>query len=213
MIVLLYTTYERPLPNDSFDQYLEQLPQSLVSQIRSYRKWEDQHNSLFGKILLKRGLEMIGYPTCLLGTIRYNYFKRPFLEGNIDFNVSHSGKRIGVVISDSHRVGIDLENILPVDIMDFKSCWSGKEWHKIIRSENLYHTFYSMWTRKEAIVKAEGIGLNIPLRSVNVLKDAVLINNNCWHLKSLDLFDNCAIHIALDTDVDTSEIVVASTTL
>lgn len=212
MIILLYTQYDHPLSSQLFDRYLNQLPQSLAYKVTSYRKWEDQQNTLFGKILLKKGLEMMGQPSSLLDTIRYNCFKKPFIVGGIDFNVSHSGTRIAVVMSDSHRVGIDVENILPVDIVDFKTCWSDDEWQEITHSTKRYHTFYSLWTRKEAVVKAEGAGLNIPLRDVNVMQDSVLLNDNCWHLKSLSLFDQCAVHIALDKNASVNEIITASTT-
>ncbi len=100
--------------------------------------------------------------------------KKPFIRldpsVDIQFNVAHSGDWILIAISDN-PVGIDIEFIdgaffysemLPV-------CFSKAEIDYITNSEIPHATFYLLWTRKEALVKASGQGIETELESVPCL--------------------------------------------
>ena len=55
--------------------------------------------------------------------------------------------------------------------MTLKNCFSGSEWQAIINSPNSLVSFYRYWTRKEAVLKAYGSGLNIDPIEVQILSD------------------------------------------
>jgi 4'-phosphopantetheinyl transferase len=94
------------------------------------------------------------------------------LESRIRFNLSHSHGLAVYAFSRCCEVGIDLELIRP----DFASngiaeqCFSPNELRELraLPPELRAEGFFLGWTRKEAYVKARGVGLRIPLDSFSV---------------------------------------------
>ncbi|OJG66168.1 phosphopantetheine-protein transferase domain [Enterococcus moraviensis] len=93
---------------------------------------------------------------------------KPYLEGfpNIQFNYSHSGDYIILGISDK-KVGIDIEEITPIDLSIAEHYFCSKEYSAIMaeREEHQVETFFSIWCLKESYVKYTGKGMTIPLTS------------------------------------------------
>jgi len=93
----------------------------------------------------------------------------------VEFNISHSGGLVLLAATLGTPVGIDLEVPRPgVELQEilerFFSPGEVAEWHRLpasLRSDG----FYSLWTRKEAVVKALGRGLSLPLDSFQVTLD------------------------------------------
>jgi 4'-phosphopantetheinyl transferase len=95
---------------------------------------------------------------------------RPILAtpaGHLHFNLSHSDDGAIVAFSHSAPVGIDIEVVR--DIRDFVSIavhyFARTEVEHLLRldPEQRLAGFYVTWTRKEAFVKALGLGLSFPL--------------------------------------------------
>jgi len=108
---------------------------------------------------------------------RVNEFGKPELverqarEG-LSFNTSHSDGVAVVAVGRSVRLGIDVERLKPLAEADSIAA------HYFARNEaaafaaldagNRVSGFYNAWTRKEAVVKALGGGLSIPLDTFEV---------------------------------------------
>ncbi len=73
----------------------------------------------------------------------------------IDFNISHSNHFVVCAISTNCKIGIDIEQIKPTSLFDFKDRFSEEEWKIILTSDNTYFWFYYYWTAKEAAIKAD----------------------------------------------------------
>lgn len=87
------------------------------------------------------------------------------------FNLSYTENRAMIGIGDGSEIGIDIEWLnRPMAIDDMLSaCFSATEIEYITsQQENVRHRFFTLWTRKEAILKltAEGIGEHLPLFEV-----------------------------------------------
>nr|WP_244491575.1 4'-phosphopantetheinyl transferase superfamily protein [Paenibacillus jamilae] len=82
------------------------------------------------------------------------------------FNVSHSGKWVVCAIDD-HPLGIDIEQLRPIDFEVGRVCFSDTEYDALMHqdAESRLSYFYDLWTLKESFVKAEGQGLTLPLKS------------------------------------------------
>lgn len=84
-------------------------------------------------------------------------------EANIGFNVSHSGDLMLIAVAPIDRVGVDVEQIRPMDqakrIAERYFCPS--EWASIRDAPpgRTTETFLKAWTRKEAVAKAMGEGI------------------------------------------------------
>lgn len=124
---------------------------------------------------------------CLLGDLiaRYAICKRMNLSNNqlrfsnnpygkplllnskdIHFNLSHSGDWV-VCSVDCFPVGIDVEEIKPIDYDIAKRFFSKEEYHDLMKKneDKKLTYFYKLWTLKESYIKAVGKGLSIDLSS------------------------------------------------
>ncbi|MBA3829832.1 MAG: 4'-phosphopantetheinyl transferase superfamily protein [Taibaiella sp.] len=94
--------------------------------------------------------------------------KKPHMKGSdFHYNVSHSGDWILIAIS-GRKVGIDIEYINPEfaynDILD--QCFSSQDAGRILTDRDSRVLFYNWWTRKEALLKSSGKGLDDDLPAI-----------------------------------------------
>jgi 4'-phosphopantetheinyl transferase len=82
---------------------------------------------------------------------------------DLHVNVSHSGDLVAVAVSRAGPVGVDVEQIVDVDVAGLSSVVLAPDETADERSG-----FFTYWTRKEAVVKATGDGLLVPLNEVRV---------------------------------------------
>lgn len=92
----------------------------------------------------------------------------------LEFNISHSANRILIAVSSAGPVGVDIEKILPEPPYEVALiAFSQNEWVALERlpAQRRGKVFYDLWTRKEALVKAMGRGLDIELQDIDVSPD------------------------------------------
>lgn len=104
---------------------------------------------------------------------------KPALRGGeLDFNVSHSGDRVAIAIAaGGSPVGIDIEVEQPrmTDLVVLaRRYFSAGEAREVERAADVdadaaMRLFFTIWTAKEAVIKAVGGGLSIELASFSVL--------------------------------------------
>ncbi len=105
---------------------------------------------------------------------RANGFGKPELDlsdpSSLHFNLSHSRSIALLAVSNGLPVGVDVEEVRPIEREVAESSFSANErWQLNKLDGDAWLTgFYRCWTRKEAIVKAEGVGLSHPLDSFDV---------------------------------------------
>jgi 4'-phosphopantetheinyl transferase len=198
MIHIHYIKLEEELREGVFKSYLKQLPAAMQNRVLRYRRWQDRQSALFGKLLLLNGMKTVSFPAFKLDDLQYSAFKRPFVEGALDFNISHSGAYTMCAISEEKRVGVDIEEIKAIPITDFKDQFSEKEIQAMLDSADVYKSFYKLWTQKEAFLKAIGTGLYLPLHKVFIEENAIFFENIQWYLTSLEVDDNYAAHVCAE---------------
>lgn len=89
--------------------------------------------------------------------------KPRIIDADLHVSVSHSGDRVAVGLSGAAPVGVDVEAISGRDVTGLARTVIGPT--EPIGSPR---DFYTYWCRKEAIVKATGDGLQVPLIDVVV---------------------------------------------
>jgi len=98
-------------------------------------------------------------------------FGRPILQKYIDaslhFNLSHSGQLAMIAIGLDTPVGIDVETVRDFAELDMvaRANFARQEieaFDKCCPADRA-NAFTTIWTRKEAVVKAQGVGLAYPL--------------------------------------------------
>ena len=88
----------------------------------------------------------------------------------IQFNLTHSAGVAALAVSRGYELGIDIEQIRPIDSDVAEHHFSPRELLTLgsLPPEQWLPGFYRCWTSKEALLKGEGLGLNLPLDGFDV---------------------------------------------
>jgi 4'-phosphopantetheinyl transferase len=111
----------------------------------------------------------VGQPPRSLA-IQYGEFGKPSLRGHdVQFNLSHSGKRALIAVS-SAPVGVDLEWIHPAlsieELAPLVCNGAEDEYLSNLPEDARRIAFFQLWTQKEAYCKALGVGLQKTLADI-----------------------------------------------
>ncbi|AGC75272.1 4'-phosphopantetheinyl transferase [Nonlabens dokdonensis] len=184
-IIVLKASYKNPFESENWDTLINLLSADLKDEVEKYVKWEDQHNTLIGKLLVYIAYNIVKSEELKFEDYRRDKNNKPFLQDStFNFNISHSDKTILCVISKSNvQIGIDIEKIKNLDVKGFKNVLHYDEFNKIMQTNDI-DLFYKYWTRKEAYTKAIGNGITIPLDSINTTKNMIYEGEHNYYLKS-----------------------------
>jgi 4'-phosphopantetheinyl transferase len=116
------------------------------------------------------------YLCCAPEEVRYSYGPqgKPALAcgGGLEFNMSHSGDLALYAVAGGLPVGVDVERVRPDVARELTAArfFTPAETDAILslpESERA-RAFFTVWTRKEACLKATGRGLSAPLNAFSV---------------------------------------------
>lgn len=99
------------------------------------------------------------------------------IETDVRFNVSHSGDVALLAVARGRELGVDVEEIRASADLDAiaRAQFSPHEQSDLRRAgtsdEARLHAFFACWSRKEAVIKAIGMGLSFPLAAFDVAID------------------------------------------
>ena len=171
------------------------LPIAMKSEVMKYRNIKDQVRSLVGKLMLRKALTEEGHSPQDLEDIQKDQFKRPYLNSEIDFNISHSESYVVLAIANTGKVGIDVEKIRPVDPERFRF-WQNQHDAPNTSDEDRLHFFFKVWTKKEAVTKAVGRGIQIPFSEITIEHYLAKYQGEFWYLYPIDLDKEYESHVA-----------------
>jgi 4'-phosphopantetheinyl transferase len=102
-----------------------------------------------------------------------NRFGKPELAGeasSLHFSLSHSQSIAVLAVAHGLPVGVDVEEVRPIEPEVAATHFSASELSDLsgLQGDAWLGGFYRCWTRKEAILKAEGVGLHRALDSFDV---------------------------------------------
>lgn len=107
----------------------------------------------------------------------YNAYGKPSLDpavhsSALTFNLSHSRDRALLAVTDGADVGADIESIdndvAALEIAQRYFCLNESTALENLPSDQLQLAFFQGWTRKEALLKALGLGLRFPLKDCEI---------------------------------------------
>jgi len=157
----------------------------LKYEVEKYVRWEDQHNTLLGKLLVYLAYNIIEGKKLKFENYKRDKNNKPFLQDSIfNFNISHSDKTVVCVISQHNiQLGIDIEKIKKIDVNGFANIFHQNEFNRIIQTDGV-DEFYKYWTRKEAFTKTIGSGITLPLDKIDTTKNMISRDENDYYLES-----------------------------
>lgn len=171
----------------NLQQYQKLICSSRLEQLQR-RQPIDQLRSLAGDLLVLRALKVWGIAQ--KGPLRYERTEngKPFLPAHsgFHFNVSHSGDWV-VCAASSHPIGVDIQQERTIKSTLIRHTLSKQEFSHLQRQPEIVRnsTFFDLWCLKEAYCKATGLGLRIPLRSINILLPQLELCNSDYQMRLL----------------------------
>lgn len=154
--------------------HLCELPEEIQQRAARYLHPPSRRTLIATRVRLAQVLSRLGYTD---RQVRVAGNGRPYLEGSaLEFNLTHSHERAVLAISRDPKLheglGVDLEWLpRPVEVeaigrrffTSYEHSWVGPDRER----------FFHIWTRKEAVLKSNGVGLRVALDSFEVLQDQV----------------------------------------
>ncbi len=162
-----------------FTAHMEILDRAELRRMRGFHFAPDRERYAVAHANLRRILG--GYLQQPAGKICFpaNRFGKPELAGEespLHFNLSHSQSIAVLAVAHGQPVGVDVEDVRAIEPEVAAAHFSASELSDLgtLHGDAWLRGFYRCWTRKEAILKAEGVGLHRALDSfdVGLLPDA-----------------------------------------
>ncbi len=207
MTELYYASISKEIHDPLMQKYANEFSIAFSNKIMRYRRWQDAQLSMMGRLLLKHGFECNNEVFAEKDLVFSEYNKPMLKKHPFQFNISHSGNIAICIISDVAEVGVDIEQMKEIEIEDFKFQMAKKEWDRLIESDSTTHAFFDYWTQKEAVLKANGKGLSIPLNSFVVNESTCNIEDDDFYLKSIYIKSDYKCHLAFKNIIDEMEII------
>lgn len=196
-MIEVYLTDIRKLTNN-YAHYLDDLTPKRREKAERYLFLSDKMRCIAGGLLLK---EILGIQRD--EELIYNTYGKPALLGRgMNFNISHAGDYV-VLGVDIFPLGVDIECIGNADMMVAQRCFQKDELEYLTNGNgDRDEKFFALWTLKESLMKATGLGLNLPPESFGVLsqdKPYYLQEVKKWYFKQYRPDNNylisvCAAH-------------------
>ena len=151
-----------------YEKYADWLNLEEIDRMSLYKSRRLREHFVLGRIFLK--LILSKYINCEPSTFKFNSDKRgklflcPSNQPSLFFNVSHSHDRLVIAVSRIRELGVDIEfteekrAILKIA----KRYFSQQEFQDLCNLPKSLQVrrFYELWTLKESVLKAYGVGLS-----------------------------------------------------
>jgi len=155
------------------DEMLSILNTYEINKANSFFNMEDKNRYLFSHILLRLLLSQY-YPNVKPKNWKFINNKYGKLElskkhGNkLFFNLSRTKNCIAMIFDKKYECGVDIErkrNIISNDIINEVFTYEEKIFY--MKSKNKIDLFFTLWTLKESLLKAKGVGFFISPKKID----------------------------------------------
>lgn len=167
------------------NRYREALAPAMQEEILRYKQESDRKSRVLAREIINQYLaaekkEQIPVHFLL------DQNKKPYLAEGPCFNISHSGNYVMVAFSNK-PVGVDIEEKREIDWALISTHFHDAEQEYIAGEENKADAFYRVWARKEAYLKAIGVGILKGLKTVNALNNLIIDELGAWQVTDTDI--------------------------
>ena len=196
------------------EAYLASLDPAEKERMARFRFEVDRERFLLGHGWLR---EVLGtYLQCSSESIVYRRgrFGKPFLEGHpLRFNISDTKDAVAIAISKEREVGVDIETtsrrVHHVEVG--QHYFTPEEIAAIDEAPDGKRRFLEFWTRKEAVLKASGVGImddlhllrvNAPMNELRITHpEFIAMASDEYHVRTWAVGDEHLISLAVESAV------------
>ena len=185
---IYYATFgsEFDFSTSALEQALRSLPEeSFGDSVRRYDHAAQRWMSLLSRQILLHGLEEENIQLLPGAKWEVGNNGRPYVKNYPDFNISHSGKiAVCAIASGRDRVGIDVQAEKPMGDLRLRQVFTPRELAWVNGSPQ---RAAFLWSRKEAISKLLGLGMQVSYRSLETLNDQVSFEGQTFYLTTVSV--------------------------
>ncbi|MCC7300498.1 MAG: 4'-phosphopantetheinyl transferase superfamily protein [Verrucomicrobia bacterium] len=183
------------------------LSREELDRAAKFLKPADAEGFILGRGLLRRILaDCLNIEPAALSFNR-NAQGKPFLkDSGLEFNVSHSRERLLIAVTAGRSVGVDIEfRRAGLNMDSIAKRWFAPEEQAFFQTlENPADGFFDIWAKKEAYVKALGVGIYKDLNTFAVpLGEAKFSpsigKDKQWFFQTLEIDSNYAAAVVSET--------------
>ncbi len=160
-----------PLPIDVLSSFVTEEERQRAAR---FRLVADAHRHVIGRGIARLALARLGQCEPAGIALRVSAEGKLFLDDGPSFNIAHSGNDVLIGLAATGRLGVDVEAVRALDDLFgvARASFVASEVEALMQrpdAEQLRH-FYRTWSRKEAMLKALGVGIGA-LQSLTVSAD------------------------------------------
>lgn len=165
----------------------DKLPRIEWHSLLKQRQWQERAMAFYAKRLLAKMLHEEGYDKSIWSKWTRNCYKKPQFENGPLVSYAHSGLVVVAAIHPKTAVGIDIEELVDFEWRELRGSFYPAEWQAIEASDEPVRQLYYFWTRKEAMLKAVGVGLQDNFETHNTIPPYVQYENAPYYIDTLNL--------------------------
>jgi len=185
MIVVKYCNIDI-IKDADISHYLNSLPLFMRDEILRYKHFPDQKSRLLSRLMLQESLSDTLAPTCL-GDWKRDINNRPIIDNWNAFNITHSSNIVVFVYSTTGLIGVDIERKTTINYDEIMEHFNSEEKQFIDSAPDSISRFYEIWVKKEALLKAVGVGIVNGLNDFSCIKNTVNYQGKSWFLTEFQI--------------------------
>jgi 4'-phosphopantetheinyl transferase len=199
MIVIKYCDIDI-IDDGCISQYLDLLPAFMSREILRYKYAADQKARLLSRLMLRESIADTGVADCLKDWKR-DVSNKPVIDNWNAFNISHASNLVVFAYTTGQSIGIDIEKRKDLEYNEIIENFHAEEQQLIRSAADPKTCFYKTWVKKEALLKAAGIGIVNGLSDFSCVEDLVNYRKQTWYLKEVHVHSEyecylCSLNIS-----------------
>jgi 4'-phosphopantetheinyl transferase len=197
MSIKVYFSKYSPLWDEAqLNESLAQMPVPIREKIAAYQNPADRQSRVQGKLLLIKMINDFGL-TMKLEDMKYTSYHKPYFDGDLDFSISHCDGMVICAGGLMAKIGIDTEPIREINVDDYIDELTVNERYLIHHNQNPSKTFLQVWTKKEALLKATGRGIDMDMSYLDVSSNMITVHREQFSLYAIPSDEAFVSHIAV----------------
>lgn len=165
LIQVFAENIHHPRWDDAETRFQSQLPVHLVQSLLRLKHPLQRRRSMVARLMLAEVLERHYASPETIHHWNILPTDKPSLP-DYHFNFSHSGDWVLLAINKHVEIGVDVERKRSIKPEKFQKHYAPGELEQVLNAADRSLAFIEWWTKKEALVKAVGTGLRMPLRDL-----------------------------------------------
>lgn len=194
MIVVKYCDIDI-IDDGCISHYLDLLPAFMRTEILRYRYAADQKARLLSRLMLKQSIQDTAAADDRLNDWRRDVNNKPVIDNWNAFNISHASNLVVLAHTTGKTVGVDIEKRKDLEYKEIVESFHAGEQQYIASAADPISSFFEIWAKKEALLKAAGIGIVNGLSEFSCVEDIVDYRKQSWYLKEVPLHPEYACYL------------------